>query len=136
MSELNSLIQADADGALSFGNYMLKAKEKVDNFENCGNIYKVKTFSEMTRLERNGMFVYESVPGTEVSDFRAEDSGMYMTIEGAEDAQITVGLAEETEYRVYIDDVSVGKMCTNLGGKLSLNVELEPDRKVCVKITR
>ena len=29
-----------------------------------GDLYKVKTFKEITKLERNGMFVYESVPGT------------------------------------------------------------------------
>lgn len=34
-----------------------------------GDLYKVKTFKEITKLERNGMFVYESVPGTAVTDF-------------------------------------------------------------------
>lgn len=27
-------------------------------------MYKVKTYNEITKLERNDMFVYESVPGT------------------------------------------------------------------------
>ena len=29
-------------------------------------MYKVKTFREITKLERNDLFVYESVPGTAV----------------------------------------------------------------------
>lgn len=47
----------------------LGAKAKLDNFEKDGDIYKVKTFKEITKLERNGLFVYESVPGTAVMDF-------------------------------------------------------------------
>ena len=31
------------------------------DFEHQGDLYKVKTFKEITKLERNGMFVYESV---------------------------------------------------------------------------
>ena len=37
-------------------------------------MYKVKTFKEITKLERNGMFVYESVPGTAVFDLKQDGS--------------------------------------------------------------
>ena len=43
-------------------------KTKKDGFEFQGDIYKVKTFKEITKLEKNGMFVYESVPGTAVEE--------------------------------------------------------------------
>ena len=43
--------------------YTLSTKAKLDNFEHQGDLYKVKTCQEITKLERNGMFVYESVPG-------------------------------------------------------------------------
>ncbi len=34
---------------------------------------RVKTYHEITKLERNGSFVYESVPGTAVEHFSAKD---------------------------------------------------------------
>ena len=57
MSVINELIRTEANGTLSFGNYSLAAKSKVEDFEHEGDLYKVKTFKEITKLERNGMFV-------------------------------------------------------------------------------
>ena len=118
-----------------FGDYTLGAKAKLDNFEHQGDIYKVKTFSEITKLERNGMFVYESVPGTAVMNLNATDTGLTFQVEGPEDAQITVELEDESEYDITIDGADAGKMKTNLGGKLSLSVELG-DHPVDVKVTK
>ena len=56
--------------------------------------------------------------------------------EGLEDAQITLGLEEDTEYEVFIDDKSIGKMKTNLGGKMNISVELEADREVSIKVSK
>ena len=64
MPVVSELIRIEDDGTISFGNYMLAAKSKLQDFEFQGDLYKVKTFGEITKLERNGMFVYESVPGT------------------------------------------------------------------------
>ena len=47
---------------------------------------------------------------------------------------MTVGLEDETEYEVFIDGSSIGKMRTNLGGKLSLSVELADAGEVSVKV--
>lgn len=124
MGVISELIRSEADGTISFGDYSLRAKAKLDNFEHQGDIYKVKTCQEITKLERNGMFVYESVPGTTVTNLRATDTGMSFQVEGPEDAQFTVELEEETEYEITIDGVGAGEMKTNLGGKLSVSVEL------------
>ena len=35
-----------------------------------------------------------------------------------------------------LDDVSVGHMKTNLGGKLSFSADLSPDKAVCVEIDK
>ena len=120
----------------SFGNYKLNSKSKADNFEFGGDLYKVKTFKEITKLERNGMFVYESVPGTSVSQLKVSDSGVSFQVEGTEDAQITLELEEQKEYKVLVDNVDAGQMKTNLGGKLSLSVELSEDKPVAVKIEK
>ena len=133
MATISELIRSEADGTISFGDYTLGAKAKLDNFEHQGDIYKVKTFSEITKLERNGMFVYESVPGTAVMNLNATDTGLTFQVEGPEDAQITVELEDESEYDITIDGADAGKMKTNLGGKLSLSVELG-DHPVDVKV--
>ena len=64
MAVVSELIRSEADGTISFGDYTLLQKSKLDNVKHAGDLYKVKTFREITKLERNGMFVYESVPGT------------------------------------------------------------------------
>lgn len=134
MAVIKELIRSEADGTISFGDYSLSAKAKLDDFEHAGDIYKVKTFQEITKLERNGMFVYESVPGTAVSNLQATETGVEFKVEGPEDAQITLELEEEAEYQIIIDGVDAGSMKTNLGGKLSLSVELGNQDQVDVKI--
>ena len=135
MAVIKELIRSEADGTISFGDYSLAAKAKLDNFEHQGDIYKVKTCQEITKLERNGMFVYESVPGTTVMNLNATDTGIAFQVEGSEDAQLTVELEDETEYDIAIDGADAGKMKTNLGGKLSLSVELG-ERPVAVNIQK
>ena len=135
MAVIKELIRSEADGTISFGDYSLAAKAKLDNFEHQGDIYKVKTCQEITTLERNGMFVYESVPGTTVMNLNATDTGIAFQVEGSEDAQLTVELEDETEYDIAIDGADAGKMKTNLGGKLSLSVELG-ERPVAVNIQK
>ena len=136
MSVVSELIRTEADGTISFGNYELPAKSKKSDFEHDGDLYKVKTFREITKLERNGMFVYESVPGTAVSHLKATENGISFTVECPTDAQITVELEEETSYQVFVDDKEVGEMKTNLGGKLVLSVELDNTESASVLIEK
>ena len=136
MAVVAELIRSEANGTISFGDYTLGAKSKLDNFEHPGDLYKVKTFREITKLERNGMFVYESVPGTAVTNMVASENGVEFEVEGPEDAEITLGLMEETEYDVFVAGKSIGQMKTNLGGKLTLSVELDPETPVAVKVSR
>ena len=103
MAAISELIRTEANGTLSFGDYTLGAKAKLDNYDFNGDKYKVKTFKEITKLE---------------------------------DAQITLELEEETEYEISIDGKSAGTMKTNLGGKLSMSVELEGADKVAIKVEK
>ena len=136
MAVIDELIREAETGALSFGNFALATKTKKDGFQYQGDSYKIKTFREITKLERNGMFVYESVPGTVVHDFRATDKAVNFVVEGEEDSQITLELEAEKEYKIHIDKVYVGKMKTNLGGKLNLSVELEPAKMVDILVEK
>ena len=136
MAVVKELIRTEENGSISFGNYELSQKSKVSDYPHQGDMYKVKTFKEITKLERNGMFVYESVPGTSVFSLKQDGSSMSFEVEGPEDAQITVEMEADTEYSISIDGEDAGKMKTNLGGKLSFSVELGGDVAVKVNIKK
>ena len=134
MAAVEELIRREADGSISFGNHTLSEKAKVEDFSHEGDLYKVKTYRTMTKLEKNGMFAYESVPGTSVLFFAEREDGVSFLVEGSEDAQNTIGLQDDTEYDVRINGEDAGRMGTNLGGKLSLSVELAGAGEVKVEI--
>ena len=136
MAAVKELLRAENDGRLSFGDYTLPSKTKKDNFEFQGDIYKVKTFAEITKLEKNGMFLYESVPGTAVRNFHATENGVSFEVEGDKGAQIILGLEEDAEYKIYIHDKNVGTMTTKMGGKLVLSVEVGAADQVPVKVVK
>jgi hypothetical protein len=134
MAVVEELLRSEKDGAISFGNHKLAHKAKVEDFKHAGDLLKVKTYNEITKLEKNGMFLYESVPGTSVLNFVEKENGVAFVVEGDEDAQITIGLKEDTEYEVFVDNGSIGTMKTGLSGKLSLSVELENAGEVAVEV--
>ena len=129
MAVVEELIRVENENGLSFGDYTLNAKKKVSDFEFHGDMYKVKTYRDITKLEKNELFVYESVPGTSVFDFEETAARTEFEVEGFEDTQITLELEAEQEYEVFVDDVNIGRMTTNLGGKLVLSVELGSTQK-------
>lgn len=136
MAVVKELIRKETDGTLSFGNFELDSKQKLSDFEYEGDMYKVKTFKEITKLEKNGLFVYESVPGTTVTNMKADDSVMQFNVEGWEDSSITLELEPEAEYKVYVDGTNVGKMKTNLAGKLILSVEINVGQVSEIKVEK
>lgn len=136
MAVVKELIRTEGNGSISFGNFELPAKSKLSDFEHQGDMYKVKTFKEITKLERNGVFVYESVPGTAVFELDQTDGSMDFQVEGYEDTQITVELEENMDYEIFINQESIGKMKTNLGGKLSFSAQLEDGATARIKIVK
>lgn len=136
MAVIEELLRSENSGAISFGNHKLDQKAKLEDFKHAGDLLKVKTYKDITKLEKNGMFLYESVPGTSVLNFVEKENGVEFVVEGDEDAQITIGLNDDTEYEVFISGKSMGTMTTGLGGKLSLSVELEAAGEVSVKVEK
>lgn len=136
MSVVKELLRTEENGTLSFGNYELTEKSKLSDFEHKGDIYKVKTFKEITKLERNGLFVYESVPGTAVNNFYESDSEVRFSVEGEDDAQITVEAEDGAEYKVFVNGVNVGTVTANLGGKLVLSVEINKGATSTVQLVK
>lgn len=136
MAAVKELLKIEESGAISFGDYTLASKTKLDGFEYQGDTYKVKTYNEITKLEKNEMFVYESVPGTSVEEFKASEEGVSFKVYGVGNAQFTIGLAESSAYEVFVNGESVGQMTTNLSGKLSASVDLDEETGVEVKIEK
>ena len=136
MAAVNELIRVEADGSISFGNHTLAEKAKLEDFQCMGDVLKVKTYSAMTKLEKNGMFLYESVPGTSVNGFVSDENGVKFLVSGKEDAQVTIGLSEDATYTVFVNGEQIGDMKTNMSGKLSISVELGEGMEVPVKITK
>ncbi len=136
MSGIKELIRTEENGTMSFGDYELAEKTKRSDFEHDGDLYKVKTYKDITKLEKNGMFMYESVPGTAVQNFSMTETSVSFEVSGEKDAQIILGLAEDAEYKIFIQDVNVGTMKTNMSGKLVLSVETGAAEAVSVRAER
>ena len=136
MAVITELIRKEADGTLSFGNFDFDTKQKKSDFEYEGDMYKIKTFKEITKLEKNGMFVYESVPGSVVTNMKSTENEVVFNVEGWEDSSITLELEPEQEYKVLVDNADIGRMKTNLGGKLNISVELNPGQTSQVKVEK
>ena len=134
MSVITELIRSEADGTLSFGNYELDSKSKKQDFEDQGDLYKVKTFKEITKLEKNGTFVYESIPGTAVSVFKETADEVSFFVDGKGQTQITLELESYQEYRVFVGDRDLGVSKTDVGGKITLDVDLENGNLTTVKV--
>lgn len=136
MAVVEGLIRREDNQTLSFGDYTLTAKSKLSDFEFQGDLYKIKTYYEITKLEKNGMFVYESVPGTTVLNFKQTEGETEFTVEGKEDAQITLELEPEQSFEIFVDGESIGVMKTNLGGKLMLSASLGENTAVVMKVVK
>ena len=130
MAVVQEIIRVEENGTLSFGNYELKEKTKVLDFEVEGRLYKAKTFAEVTKLKRDGALVYESLPGTAVHNFKVTDNGVSFEVEGIENSQITLELEPETEYKYIVNDVTVGNVKSTVSGKLSFFVDCKKELQV------
>ena len=136
MGVVEQLIRKEDNGSLSFGNYLLDQKTKKSDFEYEGDLYKVKTFNEITKLEKNGLFVYESVPGSTVTDFVNDGKDVSFSVEAAQDISFTLELEPSQDYKVWLDDTKLGTMKTNLGGKLNVSIELDEGKKAAIKVSK
>ena len=136
MGVVEELIRKDEKGTLSFGNYLLDTKTKKSDFQYEGAVYKIKTFREITKLERNGALVYESVPGSTVTNFRGNSEAAEFDVEAAGDISFTLEMEPSQEYKLVVDGVSAGRIPTNVGGKLNASLELEEGASADIKIVK
>lgn len=134
MAVVKELLREESNGSLSFGNYELESKTKLADFEAAGDTYKVKTFKEITKLERNGSFVYESIPGTAVTLFKQSGEEVSFFANGIGQTQITLELESGRDYKIAVEGKELGVSKTDVGGKLTIDVELDKDAMTQVVI--
>lgn len=125
MNLKENIIVTNEDGSLNFGDYKLAEKTKIEDYEYQGDILKIKTFSEVTKLKRNGNLLYESDPGSVVTAYKISDNGVSFTVDAKEDLQITLGVKGDTQYKIVINGKEIDTMKSKIGGKLSFHVDLD-----------
>ena len=124
MAIIVEIIRVEDDGTLSFGDYISVEKHKVNDYAVAGDVYKVKTHKEITRLEKNGNLLLEAVPGASIHHFQANEKEITFLAEGFEDTSLTLELEPGKEYSIYVDDMNVGSAKANLSGKVNFSAEL------------
>lgn len=136
MANVKELLRTEENGTISFGDYSLDAKTKLADFKFEDNTYKVKTFKEITRLEKNGGVAYESVPGSAVHNYKETERQITFVAEAMDDIHITLEVEPEKEYKVYVDDTNIGKMKSTLGGKIDFSIELNEGETAKVQVVK
>lgn len=129
MAVIQEGIALNQDQTLSFGNYELEEKLKITDFNVDGDLYKVRTHKDVTRLSKNGKLLLETVPGATVHNLYVEENKTEFFIEGTGDTLITLELEANTTYSLYINDVNIDKIKTNLSGKINFSTTLLKDKQ-------
>lgn len=129
MAVINEIICTEADGSLSFGNYEVDKKQKVEGFKVGNDTYKVRTHKDVTRLSKNGKLVLETVPGATVHSLKVGERVTAFEIEGRGSTMVTLELDGDSTYSIYVDDVNIDKVNTNMTGKISFSLELDTNCK-------
>lgn len=127
MAVIKEGIILNDDKSLSFGNYELDEKLKVTDFNVDGNIYKIRTHKDVTRLSKNGNLLLETVPGATIHNLKVSASKVEFLAEGLTDTLITIELEPNANYSLYINDFNIDKIKTNLSGKINFSTTLSKD---------
>ncbi len=127
MSAIQEGITLNEDKTLSFGNYEVTEKIKITDFNVDGNIYKIRTHNEVTRLSKNGNLLLETVPGATIHNFYVTEKEANFSIEGLGDTLVTLELEPNTNYSLFINDVNIDKIKTNLSGKINFSTTLSKE---------
>lgn len=136
MAVVTELFRSEENGTLCFGDYTLETKAKKGDIQFEGDIYKIKTFKTMTKLDKNGQLIFESVPGSAVSHFAATADGVAFEIESSSDVQVTLEVEPQQEYRVFVDQTNIGTIKANLAGKLTIGIELREGTASSVRVQK
>ena len=130
MAIIEEIIRLEDDGTISFGDYLSEEKKKAENFKVDSDMYNVKTHNEITRLEKNGKLLIETVPGAVVHNLAVNESAMDFKLIGADDTRVTVELEPEQLYKVVINDINIGNVKSTIAGKVIFSLDLDEEHKI------
>lgn len=129
MSVIEELIRLEDDGTLSFGNYLVDSKKKVLDFEVDGDLYYVKTYNEITKVEKNSKLLLEVVPGATIHNLKMNDKNVTFSAESNVDVHVTMELEADKEYKIFVDDFNVGSVKATLAGKVNFSLDTKGGAK-------
>lgn len=129
MAVIDNAIMVAEDKSLSFGNYIVTEKQKINDFNVDGDIYKLRTHNEITKLTKNEKLLIETYPGAAIHNFKVSEKVTTFGIEGYKSTSVTLELEAGATYSLFIDDVNLDKIKANLSGKLNFSIELNSDVK-------
>ena len=69
------------------------------------------------------------MPGATVHSLKVGERVTTFDVEGNGSTMITLELAGESTYSIYVDDVNLDKVNTNMTGKISFSIELDSNDK-------
>ena len=136
MAVINEIIRIEADNTISFGNYQVADKQKINDFKFEGHTYKVRTHNELTRFERDDKMLLETVPGAAIHNFSSSDDGFEFSAEGDGNTQFTVGLEPGFEYIIFVDGNISGTASSGFSSKVNFGAELRPDLPCHIRIEK
>ncbi len=135
MSVVDEGIRLEENNTISFGNYELDEKLKVENFKVEEDLYKVRTHKLVTRFSKNGRLVLEAVPGAAIFNFTSNEKRTKFRAAGLGQTQFTLELEDDAKYDLSIDGVVIGRVHARFAGKLSFSASLK-DEPVEIKLVR
>ncbi len=135
MGIIKTGIAVNADNTINFGNHIATEKVKIDDFKIGDDIYKLRTYNEVTRLTKNHILVFESTPGVTVHNFKYSLENVEFKIQGNSSAQITIELKPDTSYKIVFNGAHLDEAKANaISGKLSFSVSFEKEMdKISIK---
>lgn len=119
---MQDIISININENLDFGCHELDHKSK-EIIEYRGLNVKVKTHSEITRLERDELMIYESVPGTTVTDFSYRPEKISFNVTGMGNTSIIIAVNQNNKYRLMIDDEQYFATNVLSGGKIQFIID-------------
>ncbi len=125
---MRKLIEVERD-SLNFGDFKSETKQKLKGFKKNEDIYDINSYSESTKLIKNGEMIFEAVPGVKVTSFIQGDDGVTLKLLGIKSTQVTIKLDGDMSYNIKKNKIDLGEFRTSESGKLTLSVDLSKGEK-------
>ena len=130
-------IQVEENNTLSFGNFLTKDKQKINDFFVENDTYSLRTYDQATKLEKNTELALETVPGTAIHNFyKPNKEAVSFHVQGYASTIITIGLEPNTLYRIKSSKQNLGSMASNSSGKVKFSLDLSNGKPQAISVEK